>query len=447
MTDTITAISTSPTISAIAIVRMSGRLSLDIAKKITKKGDLSPRTATLSNLYNKKNQLIDEVIVLYFQSPRSFTGEDIVEFQCHGGVVVANLILQTIIDFGARIANPGEFSKRAFLNSKIDLIKAEAIAKMIETRSEEGVKLLARQLKGELKGYINEIRDELIEILAFVEVNIDYAEEDLPRDLAVQTKKKLTKISFQLRDTLESSKQRDGLMEGFKVSIIGKPNVGKSLLLNSLLNFNRAIVSEIAGTTRDTIEEEIKIGSHLIKIVDTAGIRESTDTIEKIGISRSVQAIEESEIVIALFDNSKSFDEQDEKILFLISQNSKQKKIIVALNKIDLKSQFDLEKLKDFDYLKISALNSSKELIEKLRYLLDNQTHTMDMVLISKRQIQAVQDTKNAIDESTILLDNGELELFSFHLDEAVRAISSITRNFDRGEILDKMFGNFCLGK
>ena len=447
MIDTITAISTSPTISAISIVRVSGSLSLEIAKKITKKNRLEARIATLANLYNKNNELIDEVIVIYFQSPKSFTGEDIIEFQCHGGVIVANLILQSVIDCGARIAMPGEFSKRAFLNSKIDLVKAEAIAKLIETRSEDGAKLLARQLKGELQVYINEIRDELIDILAFVEVNIDYAEEDLPKDLAMQTQKKLKAISFKLNETLDSSKQREGLIEGFKVSIIGKPNVGKSLLLNSLLNFNRAIVSEIAGTTRDTIEEDIKIASHLIKIVDTAGIRESTDIVEKIGISKTVTAIEESEIVIALFDNSKIFDEEDEKILTLLEKNKEHKKIIAVLNKIDLESKFDFSKLNNFSALKLSAMKSSKILIEKLKDILDNQTQTMDIILISKRQIQAVQEAKNSIDESLKLLKNGELELFAFNLDEAVKNISSITRNFDRGEILDKMFDNFCLGK
>ena len=287
----------------------------------------------------------------------------------------------------------------------------------------------------------------MIEILAFVEVNIDYAEEDLPEDLALQTKDRLIKISKQLDETLRTSRQREGLIEGFKVSIIGKPNVGKSSLLNSLLNFNRAIVSEIAGTTRDTIEENIRIGTHLIKIVDTAGIRDSNDTIEKIGIERSVNAIDESEIIIALFDNSMEFSEEDKKIISLIEEKSKEKDIVAIINKIDLNSKFDDSKLEKFNPLKISAKVTTNSVIDKLKTLLDKQTHTQDMVLISKRQVEAVKKTKESIDESSILLDSGELELFAFNLNEAVAHISSITRNFDRGEILDKMFGNFCLGK
>ena len=447
MIDTISALATAPTISSIAVVRVSGPQSLTIAKQIAKRKNFTPRNATLTTLYDINGDILDEAIVIYFKSPYSYTGENIVEFQCHGGVVVANMILQATIEYGARVANPGEFSKRAFLNGKIDLIKAEAIAKLIETRSEDGAKLLARQLKGKLQHFIDKIKDDLIEILAFVEVNIDYAEEDLPQDLIDQIKVKLDNSRVELEKSLNASRSREGLIEGFKVSIIGKPNVGKSSLLNSLLNFNRAIVSSVAGTTRDTIEENIKINSHLIKIVDTAGIRESSDTIEKIGIERSVNAIKESEIVIALFDNSSNFEEEDQKILDLINKYREKKEIIIAINKIDLESKLNESNLTEYSPIKISTKKDSKEIVERLEQILEKQTLTDDMVLISKRQVTAVTKAKKEIESSTTLLSEGELELFAFHLNEAITAISSITRNFDRGEILDKMFGNFCLGK
>ena len=333
LNDTIVAIATANGIGSISIVRVSGKDALPIALTISHQETFKPRLATLSSLYNSSNELIDEALVLYFKDPYSFTGEDIIEFQCHGGIAIANIIVQEVINRGARLANPGEFSKRAFLNGKIDLSKAEAISKLIEARSEDAVKLLARQLKGELSDFVEDIRKDLLFMLAYTEVNIDYAEEDLPADIYEQINDKLEIITGRLENTLQASKRREGLINGFKVAIIGKPNVGKSSLLNKLLNFERAIISDIAGTTRDTIEEEVKIGTHLIKIVDTAGIREASDVIEKIGIEKSLEAVEEADIVIALFDNSKIKDEEDEKILSIINKTNKEK--IVILNKCD----------------------------------------------------------------------------------------------------------------
>ncbi|MEA3497949.1 MAG: tRNA uridine-5-carboxymethylaminomethyl(34) synthesis GTPase MnmE, partial [Campylobacterota bacterium] len=277
--DTIVSIATAAGVGAISIVRLSGGDALKIALSISKKENLTPRMATLSKLYDSKNDLIDEGLLIYFQNPYSFTGEDIVEFQCHGGIAITNLVLDSCIKYGARVASPGEFSKRAFLNNKIDLTQAQAISKMIEAKSEDAVKLLARQLKGELKDFVDDIRKDLLFMLAYTEVSIDYAEEDLPDNIFEQINSKIDAIVLKLTNTLESSKRREGLIDGFKVAIIGKPNVGKSSLLNKLLNFNRAIVSTIAGTTRDTIEESVKIGTHIIKIIDTAGIRDASDEI------------------------------------------------------------------------------------------------------------------------------------------------------------------------
>ncbi len=440
---TIAAIATAHGVGSIAIVRLSGPEALSIAKQISKNEILKPRYAHLRELYDASGEPIDQAIVLYFQAPKSFTGEDVVEFQCHGGIVVAQMILRRALELGARLAEPGEFSKRAFLNGKIDLSEAEAIAKLIEAKSEDAAKILAKQLRGELGKFVEEVRERLIRILAYVEVNIDYAEEDLPKDLAQQMQEQLQKIAKQLERIVESSRRRAGLLEGFKVAIIGKPNTGKSSLLNALLDYERAIVSDIAGTTRDTIEESVRIGSHLVRFVDTAGIREAEDEIERIGVERSIRAIEESDIVIAMFDASKPLDEEDQKIVKLIERYKDQKEIIVVLNKID---KGEIAKL-PMEALKLSVKQDISHLIERLQELLDSLAKSDEILLISQRQIEAVEETAKNIGAAKLPLRMGELEIFAFHLNEAIRAIASITRPMQSEELLDKMFGEFCLGK
>ncbi|WP_121627839.1 tRNA uridine-5-carboxymethylaminomethyl(34) synthesis GTPase MnmE [Poseidonibacter antarcticus] len=441
---TIVAIATANGIGSISIVRLSGINALSIASKITKRTNLKPRLASLSSLYSVEDEVIDEALIIYFKAPYSFTGEDVVEFQCHGGFAIANMIVNETLKLGARFANPGEFSKRAFLNNKIDLTKAEAIAKIIEARSEDAVKLLARQLKGELTTFVNDIREDLLFMLAYTEVSIDYAEDDLPSDIFEQIKSKMEKIIVKLTNTLEASKRREGMIEGFKVAIIGKPNVGKSSLLNKLLNYDRAIISDIAGTTRDTIEESVKIGTHIIKIVDTAGIRDASDTIEQIGIEKSIEAINESDIVIALFDNSKICDSEDEKIIELISNNEK-REIIKVINKSDLQSNFDKSLLSDF--IELSTKEDINPLIKKVELILDSNTHNDEMTLVSKRQVFSVEETLSHIKQSIQPLNTGELEFFAHHITEALENISNITRPYDNDQMLDVMFGEFCLGK
>jgi len=442
--DTIVAIATANGIGSISIVRLSGSDALNIAKIISKQSTLKPRYAKLSKLYDKSNELIDEALVLYFQNPFSFTGEDVVEFQCHGGVAISNIVLETCIKYGARIANPGEFSKRAYLNNKIDLSQAQAISKMIEAKSEDAVKLLARQLKGELTEFVDTIRKDLLFMLAYTEVNIDYAEEDLPKDIFEQIKEKLDATQIKLDNTLEASRRREGLIEGFKVAIVGKPNVGKSSLLNKLLNFNRAIVSDIAGTTRDTIEESVRIGTHIIKIVDTAGIREAKDEIEKIGIEKSKEAIEQSDIVIALLDGSREFDDEDQKIVDILDTTDKE--TIVILTKADLKQKLDT-KLIHLSYLTLNTKENIKPLITRLEEILNQNTSGDDITLISKQQIIEVENTLSNIHQSYIPLKTGELEFFAHHINEAIESISNITRPYEHSQMLDVMFGEFCLGK
>lgn len=444
--NSIVAIATAQGVSSISIIRVSGDAALHIAHKISHLENIIPRYAHLTSLYTKDDALIDQAILIYFKAPHSFTGEEIVEFQCHGGMIVAQEIMDSILAYGVRLAQPGEFSKRAFLNGKMDLTEAEAISKLIEAKSVSAAKILAKQMKGELKVFVDESREALLRSLAYSEVMIDYAEEDIPDDIMHSIRTQLDSLSAQIETIVDTSYRRRGLIEGFKVAIIGKPNVGKSSLLNALLSYDRAIVSEIAGTTRDTIEEQIRIGSHIIRLVDTAGIRESEDTIERIGIERSLSSVEDADVIIALFDASRPFDMEDEKILSLI-EKILDKHIIVALNKSDLERQFNLQMLNAYDILEVSAKKSFIRLTQRLEILFDSIGEGEELMLISARQIEAVSKAKVSIIEATKPLENGELEFFSYHLQEAVKAISSLSKPYDSEEILDKMFGEFCLGK
>ncbi len=447
MNDTIAAIATAHGVGSIAIIRLSGPRALPIALELSRRDSLPPRYALLSPLYGSDSELIDEAILLYFQAPRSFTGEEVVEFQCHGGQIVAEKILRAVLVSGARLAEPGEFSKRAFLNGRLDLTQAEAIASLIEAKSDDAARILARQMKGELRGYVEGIRDALLEILAYSEVVIDYAEEDLPPDVAHQIVLKLERIKGELSRTLASSRRRSGLMQGYRVAIIGKPNVGKSSLLNALLDYERAIVSDIAGTTRDTIEEQVRIGTHLIRLVDTAGIRNASDEIERIGIERSIAAIENADIVISLFDGSRECDSEDRAILELIERYRGEKPFICVLNKADLPAVFDPETIADYRPIRLSCKGETLPLIDALAGHMDRDNDSEEMMLISQRQIGATEKALRAIEEAHEPLMDGELEFFSFHINAAIRAVASISRPYELDEMFDKMFGQFCLGK
>ena len=446
MNDTIAAIATAHGVASISIIRLSGPRAPEIARRIAPSASLRPRRAQLCDLYDATGELIDRGIVLYFQAPHSYTGEEIVEFQTHGGLVVAEQILESARAHRARLAEPGEFSKRAFLNGKIDLSEAEAIAKIIEAKSVDAARILARQIKGELGRFVEESREALLRALAHSEVMIDYAEEDIPEDLIEGLKEQLTGLQSSLEHIVQSSRRRRGLIEGFRVAIVGKPNVGKSSLLNALLSYERAIVSEIAGTTRDTIEEQIRIGSHIVRIIDTAGIRRTEDRVEKIGVERSLASLEEAEIVIALFDASRPWDEEDEEILKRL-EDLQDKELIVALNKTDLPRRLEEPRLERFALLEISARRNFAHLLEALEKHLDSLGRDEELMLASARQIEAVEECARQIAAALAPLSAGELELFSYHIQEAIRAISQITRPYESEEILDRMFGEFCLGK
>ncbi|WP_456401851.1 tRNA uridine-5-carboxymethylaminomethyl(34) synthesis GTPase MnmE [Hydrogenimonas sp.] len=447
MNETIAAVATASGIGSVAIVRLSGDEALAIAKRCTGRSSFLPRHATLTNLYDPEGELIDEAIVIYFKAPHSFTTEDVVEFQCHGGSIVAEKILHTLLHHGARLAEPGEFTKRAFIGGRIDLTEAEAIAKLIEARSEDAAKILARQMKGELKAFVEDVRERLLRAVAFAEVTIDYAEEDLPDDLVDDLLSQLDELRERMDRIVSSSERRRGLIEGFRVAIVGKPNAGKSSLLNAILDYERAIVSPVAGTTRDTIEEQIRIGTHLIRMIDTAGIRRSADTIEKIGIERSVAAIEQSDIVIALFDASRPWDEEDEQILALLRRYQEEKEIIVALSKTDLPQLLDTSKIEAYGPIRLQKSDRGDRIVEALEERLSAMAGGDDLLLISTRQIEAVRRAKEAIEQAKAPLAAGELEIFTFHLTDAITAVSSISKPVDFNDIMDKMFGEFCLGK
>ncbi|EAK9944695.1 tRNA uridine-5-carboxymethylaminomethyl(34) synthesis GTPase MnmE [Campylobacter lari] len=442
MNDTIAAIATAHGVGSISIIRVSGEKALELALKITRKKELTPRYAHLCKLYKNNNDFLDEALVIYFKAPYSFTGEDIVEFQLHGGFSLSEILLDELILAGARLANPGEFSKRACLNGKMDLLKALSIQDAIMSKSASAANIIAKNIKGDLSKFLNTIRIDLVQTLAFVETSIDYADDDLPQDLLDQIITMCEKNSKLLRDIVDISLSKKGLIEGFKVAIIGKPNAGKSSLLNSLLAFDRAIVSNIAGTTRDRIEESLKIGSHLIKIIDTAGIRNADDEIEKIGVNLSYESIKEADIIIAVFDGSKEFEEEDERILQALKNCNK--KIIYVLNKSDLTTKFKHEI--STSCIHICAQKNTQVIKENLNEYLN--TLDSDGMLISNTLIlNACKNASEAILRARDLLKESSLELFAFELNLAIGEIAQFTKDFERDEILDAMFSNFCLGK
>lgn len=446
--ETIIALSTPSGAGALAVVKLSGSRALEIALKLSRRDHLQPRHATLANLWNREDEMMDEAILIYFKAPHSYTAEEVVEIQCHGGTLIARKIIQEALALGARVARAGEFTYRAFLNGRIDLSQAEAIGKLIEAKSDEAHKVLLKQLKGELGRYVEGVRGSLVEILAYAEVSIDYAEEDLPSDLEARMVKQIERIAEDLERIYQGSKRRSSLVEGYKLAIIGRPNVGKSSLLNALLLWERAIVSDIPGTTRDTIEESLHLGNHWVKIVDTAGIREAQDAIEKIGIERTLLALKESDMVLALFDLSQPLSPEDEQIKELLRAHQENRRILVLFNKSDLSRELQDSELESYPHRYISAKEGGvEELLSLLASWLDEQGGGEELMLTSERQLLCVKSALGELKEARDRLVEGELELFAYHIQGALKELSLITRPYETSELLDVMFGQFCLGK
>ncbi|EJM1469578.1 tRNA uridine-5-carboxymethylaminomethyl(34) synthesis GTPase MnmE [Campylobacter jejuni] len=442
MSDTIAAIATAHGAGSISIVRLSGERALEFALKLSHKTKLIPRHATFTKLFNQNNEIIDEAIMIYFKTPYSFTGEDIVEFQTHGGFSVSEVLLEELVSLGARLALAGEFSKRACLNGKMTPLKALNIQDLILSKSALAAKIIARNMQGNLGELLEKIRTDLVKTLAFVETSIDYADDDLPSDLLEQISTMCEENSKILKEIYTLSQSKKGLIEGFKIAIVGKPNVGKSSLLNALLSYERAIVSDIAGTTRDTIEESFKLGTHLLRIIDTAGIRESKDTIEQIGVALSKKSLEDADIILAVFDASRVQDKEDGKIFDLLANTDK--KIFWILNKSDLENVFKNTQNKNF--IKLSAQKDITLLKEELQNYL-NSFDSEGIMVSSLDLINACKISSEAIFRAKGLLEESSLELFAFELNLAINELARFTKDFQRDEILDEMFGNFCLGK
>ncbi|HEC1888951.1 TPA: tRNA uridine-5-carboxymethylaminomethyl(34) synthesis GTPase MnmE [Campylobacter jejuni] len=442
MSDTIAAIATAHGVGSISIVRLSGERALEFALKLSHKTKLTPRHATFTKLFNQNNEIIDEAILIYFKAPYSFTGEDIVEFQTHGGFSVSEVLLEELVSLGARLALAGEFSKRACLNGKMTPLKALNIQDLILSKSALAAKIIARNMQGNLGELLEKIRTDLVKTLAFVETSIDYADDDLPSDLLEQISTMCEENSKILKEIYTLSQSKKGLIEGFKIAIVGKPNVGKSSLLNALLSYERAIVSDIAGTTRDTIEESFKLGTHLLRIIDTAGIRESKDAIEQIGVALSKKSLEDADIILAVFDASREEDKEDGKIFELLVNTDK--KIFWILNKSDLENVFKNTQNKNF--IKLSAQKDITLLKKELQNYL-NSFDSEGIMVSSLDLINACKISSEAIFRAKGLLEESSLELFAFELNLAINELARFTKDFQRDEILDEMFGNFCLGK
>jgi len=444
--DTIVAQATAKGVGSISIVRISGKKALEIGSKLISK-KLSPRVATLCDVYTRSGHLLDRAILIYYQAPKSYTTEDVVEFQTHGGDMVASMLLDEILSFGARLARPGEFSKRAYLGGRVDSAELETTAALINAKSEEAARLLAKQLDGGLKSELWEYREKLIEILAYTEVSIDYAEEDLPKDISDKIKTNLASVTSKLESIINATKARSTMFDGYKLSIIGRPNVGKSSLLNKLLMYDRAIVSDIEGTTRDTIEESLKIGTHLVRVVDTAGIRDGLEEIEKKGIERTFASARNSEIILALFDSSEPLKIEDKKVIEFI-KSLDDKKIFIVLTKCDLDSKIETREL-DIGYEKIhiSKDDDLGGFNEKLLEYLDKNADYQERVLVSKRQLDVAIKGLDALFRAKSLLEGGESELFAYEIKDALEMIKSIDMPSTNEDVLDKIFSTFCLGK
>ena len=392
--DTIAAIATSMGRSAVNIIKISGPESISIVSKIFTKdlSKLEPNTINYGFI-KEDNELIDEVLVSLFTSPNSQTGEDIVEINTHGGISVTNKVLELVLSNGARLAEPGEFLKRAFLNGKKDLIEAEAISDLINAKTEEARKMSLKGLSGELSKKIKTLRNEILNIIANIEVNIDYPEYE---DAIIYTnellKTNINEIQSDLEKLVKESEKGTLLNNGINVGIVGKPNVGKSSLLNLLINEDKAIVTDIEGTTRDIVEGNITINGVTLNLIDTAGIRETNNVVEKLGVEKSKDIINKSDLIIALFDISRPFTLEDEAILSSI----KAKKSIIILNKTDLPTKIDLNKFTSYNVIKTSVKEDigKDELLNMIKELFSlNEIETGDFTYLSNaRQISLIKE-------------------------------------------------------
>lgn len=453
--DTISAIATAIGEGGISIIRVSGSKALEIVNKIFKGKNatdifsMKPYTMRYGNIVSN-DEIIDEVIISYFKGPKSFTAEDTIEINCHGGVVATNRILQETIKAGARLAEPGEFTKRAFLNGRIDLSQAEAVMDIITAKTELSMKSAMAQSQGILSKEINRLREEALNALTLIEYAVDFTEDDEEPDaeIPINVEKQVKNLTIQIENLLKTADEGKIIRDGLSMVIVGKPNVGKSSLLNTLLKQKRAIVTEIAGTTRDVIEEYINLDGVPIRIVDTAGIRETEDVVEKIGVEKSKEKINEADLIVFMLDSSRELDEEDKEILSYI----KDKRHIVILNKVDLDRKLDLDIIDNLDnIIEISAKTGLG--IEKLKnkiidMFFNGEIDTESVIITNTRHKQALYRALENLNLALEGLKNEEfLDLISIYVTSSLRALGEITGDELEEDLVNKIFAEFCCGK
>ena len=441
MEETIIALATPPLKSALAVIRLSGRDAFEIVSKVFTKDltKLTKREAFVGKIVDD-NKIIDEVVLVAYKGPRSFTGEDSVEIICHGSMLIANQIIKAILSKGARLATNGEFSQRAFLNQKIDLVQAEAINDVICAINDEAKQISMLSLKGDTSNIVLDIRNKIADILSLIEVNIDFPEyEDIETASKEMIIDYVNEVTDKVGNLLEDGEKAQIIRDGLKVAIVGKPNVGKSSLLNALLQEDKAIVTSIPGTTRDVVEGQVNLGGIPLNLFDTAGIRETSDVIESIGIDKSIKAIEEADLVIAVLDASRDIDEEDRQIL----EKIKDRKHIIVYNKADL-----VNKAKDNIY--ISAINNDLDDLKKEIYrLFDiNETTFKTPALNNSRQLGLL---RKAIDELRKAKEDAEndlsTDLIAVSLHQAYNCLSEIIGEDSTTDFTKEIFSRFCVGK
>ena len=453
---TIAAISTAPGNAGIGIIRLSGDDCFKILQKIFKpknKGEIKGYTIKYGNIVKSENdEIIDEVLVSYFVAPKSYTKENMCEINSHGGIVVENQILEECLKNGAVLAEPGEFTKRAFMNGRIDLSQAEAVIDIINSKTEKEMMVAQRHLEGSLSKKIKNIQGEILNLMADIEASIDYPEYGIEETTNKKINDTLNSVEEKLLKLKNSFENGKILKEGIKTAIIGKPNVGKSSLLNLILGENRAIVSDIEGTTRDTIEEYINIKGVPLKIVDTAGIRKTNDEVEKIGVERSINNISNAELIIALFDDSRAFDDQDQKILDLIEG----KKTIILINKIDLEKNLikENEKLKKFknNIIEFSTINETGldklyNKIEELFKLNELDCENTEIITNNRHKQQILYALEDVAKGRESLETHMPVDITAICLKDILEKLAEITGENVSEDIINEIFKKFCLGK
>ncbi len=451
MFDTICAISTALGVGAISIVRVTGPNSIDIVNKIFKGKDLHKVDSHTINygFIKDKEEIIDEVLVSVMKAPKTYTTEDLVEINCHGGIATTNRVLELLLTSGARLAEPGEFTKRAFLNGRIDLIEAESVGDLINSETEKSMKLSLNGVTGNITELVNNIRKELVAISANIEVNIDYPEyEDALILTNTLVKPKITSIKKELENLLKESQNSKLIKQGIDVAIVGKPNVGKSSLLNTLLEEEKAIVTNIAGTTRDIVEGKISIDGILLNLIDTAGLRETDDIVEKIGVNKSKEIIDKSDLIILVLNNNEPLSNEEKDLINKLNN----KKLIVYINKNDLEKKINEKEInsKNIIYgntLEYKNLNNLKDKIRELFNLGEIETSNLNY-LSNSRQISLVKKSIEVLNNCLEQINNNvEIDLLAIDIKECYDLLGEIIGSTYKDELLDEIFSNFCLGK